>query len=345
MHGTRLDRRVIGIMRGDQLPLLRAVAEHCGLDIAQLVVAEAAAGASGAALAREAFPRAALIDDARTALAAVDAPLVILGLTPGEGLGAGLGLTAADATNAALRAGASVLSLAPLPWALAEAHQWGEWRGRVHLSPLLRESGVMAQAAEAISLFGPVRAMSFASRGDASQAVLGARLFDAMSLIHALLGTPESIDASIIPTAGHADTLPMLAGDLTANLRYAGPHAATLALSDRAGRWFRGATLLGGGGCLRIDDSGFEVIAPSGETTDRSAPVPEEPRGPIGWAVPAIAETIERIFNQQAPASPPLDAEAVLAMCEAAMLSARTGQAESPVTMLRMNDLHESGLH
>ena len=51
-------------------------------------------------------------------------------------------------------------------------------------------------------------------------------------------------------------------------------------------------------------------------------------------AVGAIADAIVRLLDARAQASAPVDLAGVLAIGEAALLSARTGQGESPSTIL-----------
>ena len=180
----------------------------------------------------------------------------------------------------------------------------------------------------------------------------GARLYDAMHTAHSILGVPESIDASIITQVASSglrlepsESLRFLHGDLSANLRYAGAKSAALSLSDRAGRWFRGVALVGEAGCIRMDESGVERNDADGQVIEKS-PAPRRKSTSKGGALfediidapalDALAEAARRAVDPRATKPEPFDLEAVRSMCEAAILSARTGQPESPATVVRM---------
>lgn len=240
------------------------------------------------------------------------------------------------------------VSLEPCPASLAELGQLqaGDRRSAIPSGPLLAHARGFGDAAELSSSLGVARTLSIAYRCGPSQGSLGARLFDAMHLVHQLLGVPDVIDASVVTPGARpglriapAEDLRFLRGDLTANLRYAGPLAASLSLSDRAGRWFRGATLISEGGSLRISETGLEHFDPTGRLLDDALehPAPPSPQDDL-LAAPgtAMAEFITRSLDPHAPKSPPVDHAAVLSMCEAAMLSARTGQPESPSMLQRI---------
>ncbi|HVZ93710.1 MAG TPA: hypothetical protein VG797_04295 [Phycisphaerales bacterium] len=349
-------------LRHDQLALFRAVADRCGLEIAHLSLADDSRG--GTELSDH-FPRAKPVTDFRHELTSANVQVVLLGALPGA-----KGEEAGAIADLCAQRGLRLITLEPIPASATDVRRAELWGTAVRIVPLLRDATLFAAAGEALADFGPIRTVSIASRAARADGSLGARLFDAMLIVHSLLGQPESIDASVIcpgSVAGvhpaPADSLALLSGDLTANLRFAGPHAASMSLSDRAGRWFRGVTLLGDAGCIRIDDAGFEVIDPAGTTIDRS-PGPSgarakgaDPTGEKkssrrkaepGGAAPAeknsggtgaidvLAAAVARALDDRSPRPAPIDFSAVLSMCEAAILSARTGQAESPATVQRM---------
>ncbi|MDX2115279.1 MAG: hypothetical protein SFZ24_06605 [Planctomycetota bacterium] len=243
----------------------------------------------------------------------------------------------------------SILSLEPFPGsltaaALAEAAAWAE---SVRVIPLFCEHEAMQGLPDVLESFGPPRTVSVSFRSGRACSGLGARLFDAMHLVHTTLGMPESIDACVITEVSAsglrlepAESLRHLHGDLTANLRYSGARAAAISLSDRGGRWFRGALALGEGGCLRLDETGVERIGPEGETIE-SRPEPGRPVDAVlehvdPLALRSLAGALERAHDPRRARAAPPDPAPVLAMCEAALLSARTGQPESPATMERM---------
>ena len=210
-----------------------------------------------------------------------------------------------------------------------------------HIIPLIRDTSAWRDAAEAIEHFGPIRTVTISCRAPARTGSLAARLLDAMHLFHALLGLPESIDAAhaapSAPGGGPPVTsrsLRRIRGDLTANLRVGLQRAASLTVSDRAGQWFRGVTLLAESGCLRLDERGFEHHDPEGALIASSSVEPE--RLHPDAAVDAVSHTLRRLLDHHRPPMAPIDHRTILAMCEAAVLSAATGQAESPQTILQI---------
>lgn len=237
----------------------------------------------------------------------------------------------------------TLASLEPTPANAAECAGFSEGGAPdpARFLPLLLDAPILRDAAEAIEHFAPVRTVTISSRAPAHSGSLAARLFDAMHLLHALLGLPESIDAAhaapSAPGAGPPATnraLRKIRGDLTANLRVGLQRAASITVSDRAGQWFRGVTLLGENGCLRLDEHAFEHLDPEGNLIDSSS-VPPEILHPDP-AVNAIAHALRRLLDPHRPPLAPIDHRAVLAMCQAAVLSASTAQAEAPQTILRI---------
>lgn len=146
------------------------------------------------------------------------------------------------------------------------------------------------------------------------------------------------------------ESLRDLHGDLTCNCRFADGRGAAVVLSDCAGRWNRSIALLGPGGRIRIYDDGFEWVAPDGRRIDASRglgglPLPpgadERTAATAGGALPGrsaavFADALHRYFTGREATPAPIDEPRVLAMAGAALLSARTGEAESPATITRM---------
>lgn len=264
-------------------------------------------------------------------------------------------VAASAGAGVVLGPGAPVLLDEPEPRVRGRAFDAGGGWARV--VPLLRHGRAMRDAADLFEHLGPVRSAVFEGWGGAGQGSLGARLFDAMDTLVWLMGAPEQVDAAYIwpvrtrPVhATTGETLRGLQGDLTANLRFADGRAASVALSDCAGRWGRSVTLIGEGGRLRVFDDagtggggggggGFVWFSADGQTVDASRPVRRR-RGqeerPDEAFVEAVAEQVSRLLDPRVPPPSPTDYAAVLAAAGAALLSARTGEAESPRTILRM---------
>lgn len=222
--------------------------------------------------------------------------------------------------------------------------------------PLLRFCRAFRDAADVIEQFGHIRAVHIETWCGPAQGSLGARLFDSMDCIVSLLGAPEQVDAtyawplrgrSIHPAAG--ETLRGLSGDMSANLRFSDGRAATIAISDHAARWSRSVTLIGDGGRLHISDDSpsrsgtgtgsFTWLSADGIGTDSSRPARKrkgQDERPDEAFIDALADQISRLLDPRIPVPAPTDYAAVLAASGAALLSARTGEAESSQTILRM---------
>jgi hypothetical protein len=226
--------------------------------------------------------------------------------------------------------------------------------------PLLRLSEPVRSAAEVIAQLGTIRTVFVESLAGPGEGSLGARVFDAADACVWLLGQPDKVDASYAPPlpassgSGLAPppphpaaaitrpaTLAGLMGDMTINLRYADGRSAAIVASSRAGRWQRSITLIGEGGRLKIFDDGLVWFAPDGRLVDSSRSS-DRIRGVAGTDAPhracaaAIADQLARLLDPHIPAPAPIDQVALLATTGAALLSARTGEGESPATVRRM---------
>lgn len=339
-------RTIAAWITPEQAPLIRAVARHAGARIAA-----AGSGVRGRSGAVAAELEARAIDDLRAMLATAEADLVLIG-SP-EGFGTGPGGDDAAAVLAARARGVKVATLEPIPAAALDLVSGG-WTGpdgapgaadAVRFCPLARQSAPWREATEVLESFGHIRAVAVEAWCTPHEGSLGARLYGALELVLALLGEPETIDAAyVFPAHGqgvHAlpgESLRALHGDLTANLRFADGRAASLVASDQGGRWNRTTTLVGPAGRLRVFDDGFEWIGPDGAKLDQSRP-PARQRGAapeVPHAVAAIADSLARLLDPGAPDPGPVNHAAILACAQAALLSARTGQGESPATIRRM---------
>jgi hypothetical protein len=267
--------------------------------------------AGGAMISLEPMPASVLQLHTPTLGSGPDQPAVVLG--PGESVSASAGGSGA-----------------------------GEWAA---FAPSFRRGPAMRAAADVLSHLGPLHTVTaefVSGRGEGS---LGARLFDAFETVTSLLGDAESVDAMYVwpgrgkivhPTVG--ESLRGLSGIMTANLRFPDGRAATVLAGDHSvgcGRWSRRITVIGEGGRLVVRDDRFEIFSADGKSYDRSAPVLAGADGQsLVGAV--LADQIRRTLELAPPAVPPTDYARVLSTTGAAVLSARTGEAESPETILRM---------
>jgi hypothetical protein len=168
---------------------------------------------------------------------------------------------------------------------------------------------------------------------------LGSRLVAAFDLLLAIFPGfehPSWIDASrSVPgstsAAARASTLPEslrgVDGDVVALVRFADARASTIHASDRAGNYEFDLHLLSSQGEFRINDRGFVWNAPDG--TLRAS----HDAGKLSMAELLGAELRSCL---QLETSTPAIIDRALASAQTALLSAKTGQPESPATVLEM---------
>jgi hypothetical protein len=280
-------------------------------------------------------------DDLRSVLTSAECEVVLL-LASGD-FGADPSGADTGALAAAKARGVRVISIEPVPGSASELAA-GRWtKPRVGVTPLdcvrfvpvWTMSKPFRHATEVLAAFGPARTLNLVWTAPPALASLGARLLGAMMTMHSVMGEPETVDAAYAwPSRApglHAlpsESLRDLTGDLTANLRFSDGRGASMLVSDQGGAWNRSLTLLGGRGSLEIDDRGFRWIGMEGATIDSWESAPTN-------GVALLADAIAGALEGQ-PEGPPGDIEGSLAMAQAALLSVRTGQAESPGMIRRI---------
>lgn len=213
----------------------------------------------------------------------------------------------------------------------------------------------LADLGSLITEFGPARSASIMSTGCGLDGSLGARLFDAMDLACSLFGEAEFVDAGYGNPSGHrglsngpfaaqaAHGLRRLTGDLACVLRWTGGRTATIFVSDSAGPLTRRVMILGPSGLIETSDHTLAWRDSSGTIVKHPS---RADRAPASVPFDVAAESLSRLISELAAAGtdggsgPPeaapevtVDYPATLAMCEAALLSVRTGQPESPALL------------
>jgi len=262
------------------------------------------------------------VEDLRQAVQREDLDLIWL---------AGAAPVDADILQIIRKANARAVACEPAPASVHDLLHQPQLAGIVRFVPLMRRSPGYRPAMEVLNDFGRIECINVFLRSGQGQGTLLSRLYDAMDVTHQLCGPAETIMASLYsPFATVPNELAGLTGHMTVNMRFADNRCACVAVSDRAGRWFQGITVLGEGGCLRIDHNSFQWIGHDGSTLDEHK---DE-----GWHTPgdAIASELNRLLERREPIEPPVDSAILLALCEAALLSCRTGQGETPAKMLEM---------
>jgi hypothetical protein len=244
----------------------------------------------------------------------------------GEGL-------SSKAIGQARDSGVAVLALEPVAAHQDDVVESEEPGGgfRVITAPWLRMSPGWKSAANPQEALGQILALQVNVLAPSGVCSLYARLYDAMDMIIHLLGLPETIDAALTgPLSEPPDRLRALTGHLTAHLRFTSDASAALTVSDRSATWDRRLLALGAEGQIALEDAGYTLTAKGGQTLDALA-CPAEP--------PQPADLIARLWNElHRGAAPPqsVDPRQIIACCDAALLSCRTAQLESPATMLRL---------
>ncbi len=342
-------RRAIVWLSPAQVGLARDAAGAAELDIVAAGSPERGQSNRVAAELASGSRRPGAWDDLRAALAAADADLFWI-LSPGAFAADG-GDDDATALLAAHERNARIATLEPVPAAATDlaARAWIDGVPRaIDIPAFIPLWPAWLPPPEAVAAIGPVRTLALEWWGSPEQGSLASRLFAAMELTLRLLGEPESIDAACVgPDQGRAvhalpgESLRGLSGDLTANLRFSDGRAAAIALSDRAVRWGRSLSLLGPGGRVRVHADTVEWIGADGRTIEEPAakarrrkPMDEGTRP--SPAAAAFAEALTRLLSPTPRGALTSDPLTVLAMCHAALLSARTGQCESPETIKRI---------
>lgn len=340
-----MPHRVAVWLSPEQIPLIERIAAEAGL-----AVVAAGSPVRGQSAAVATSLGASAIDDLRTMLVGADAALILI--ASAGTFGSGSRRDDVDAIAAADGRGVQVATLEPVPPTALDLASAG-WNHpgpggpaveMLRFCPRIRLSTTFREATEVLESFGHFRLLSLEAWCRPSEISLGAQLYSAMDLVLSLMGEPETVDATYVsPTQGTGvhmlagESLSELHGALSANLRFADGRAASLVVSDQGGRWNRCATALGPSGRLRIFDDGFEWLSPEGAKVDQSRSASGVRGGPpADHAVAAIADSLSRLLDPGFPDPGPTDHAAVLGIAQAALLSARTGQSESPATIRRM---------
>jgi hypothetical protein len=348
-----------------QVGMVRRVLDAAGLVCAGVGCPEAGRGAS---MAAELGPEAKGVRDLRAALgggaggaggAGGGEDVQLVWLASGAGLGddeSGV----VDALRACAGRGVKVVSGEPVPASLLAPVADGSGPGAAAgiVVPTWRASDGLLAGVDALANFGPVVSATLTwlsppdgdgggSGGDGGGATLAAVLLDALDMLDALVGEPAKIDGAYVdanvgkpglparPTPG--ETLRGLAGAFTIGARAEDGRAAVIHASDRASVWRREVLAVGPGGTMRFTDDGLEWRRGAGEIVERggefgvmglsSAPMTAEG---------AMSRSLSRVLAGTLTPMSRASVQRIRASAGAALLSARTGQNESPALIARM---------
>ena len=182
---------------------------------------------------------------------------------------------------------------------------------------------------EAAETFGSPISASVEVTGPAPAGVVATRLLDAIDLLSIWFGLPAFVQATAVQPVGAGDTPPTR---LFVIARYPDGRAASITAGADGGRHQRAVVLHGEAGRLRGLDGAIEWTDPRGEIVEFE-PSPAAGGDDLGIE---LAESIEsavlgRLPQRSAEAS--LD---LLAVGEACLLGARTGEPEAIERVRRM---------
>lgn len=202
--------------------------------------------------------------------------------------------------------------------------------------PLMRRSESFQSALQILETHSPPQGILLSFRSRVGEGTLFARLFDAMDLIDQLCGEVESVSATLaesglsVTTARPPipETLMNLRGHMSLNVHFGDNRCASALLSNCTDSWYRSVTMLTDDGSLHLTDSGCGWSGDDGEIHEY-APTPVSAGVLVGRQIKRLRENLKH-------PDPPPNYPRLLALCEAARLSCRTGQSESPSRMLAM---------
>ncbi|MDZ4832075.1 MAG: hypothetical protein SGJ09_18005 [Phycisphaerae bacterium] len=204
---------------------------------------------------------------------------------------------------------------------LATAIALGDRLGRVVTVPALASSQcwrVAQPLIEELCADGPVSSVSLRYRARTGERSVDALLVDACDICVRLLPAVESVVALGRNAADSTDVR-----SLSALVRASSGATATIDLADGGG-WLRECELLGAGGRVRLSDTSIERWDRSGERTEfLSVAGPND-------VVHASIEALRTVALSRPGRADPERMLAPLALAEAAKLSVRTGNHESP---------------
>ncbi|MFI4860188.1 MAG: hypothetical protein ACIAXF_05850 [Phycisphaerales bacterium JB063] len=245
---------------------------------------------------------------------------------------------------AALAGGTTLLALEPTSTTLAGYAELdrparnGEdpaiMPGRLVLLPRFTHSPGFIAAPDPYDILGDRRSLSITTLGGKDDGSLFMRLHDAWATALVFCDLPETIHASTAPPAGHTLEGPRnLAGRVSAHAQCPGGCAVLLFAANQSPAPQHTLTILGDTGQLTVTPTGYQLTRHDGTIEDekKSTPVPSR--------IDQSAEQWRRLIDQRASTDEPgtRREQAALACTLATLLSAKTGQPESPQRVMQMS--------
>ncbi len=218
---------------------------------------------------------------------------------------------------------------------LAAARGKGE-PPRMLLLPGYRHSPGFIRAADPHDMLGEPRSVAIETVGQAGEGSLFARLYDAWVTALGYVTLPESVDCSLSgPFKEPPEDLRAMAGRLATHARIADGGSVLIQACDSGSDHRRYFHIIGTQSELRVTDLNYELRQLRGGVVDRG----EVTVGGIGF-IELMGHQWRRLLGRPDLVKndiPPSREKEALACCIACLLSARTGQPESPRKIIEMN--------
>ncbi|XAL99212.1 hypothetical protein OT109_16725 [Phycisphaeraceae bacterium D3-23] len=245
---------------------------------------------------------------------------------------------------AALAAGTTVVSLEPASTTLAgyaeldrptrAADDAATYTGRLIELPRFTHTPGFAAAADSHDILGDRRSLSLTAIGGEGDGSLFMRLHDAWATALVFCDLPETIHASIAGPPGTTIEGPrMLSGRVSAHAQCPGGCGVLLFATDHSPAPAQSLTVLGDHGQLTATPTGYRLTRQDGTVEDEKESTPAPPR------IDQTANQWRRLIDQRASTDEPgtRREQAALACTLATLLSAKTGQPESPQRVMQMS--------
>jgi hypothetical protein len=279
-------------------------------------------------------------DDLRVMLTQPGTHAVILWST----LGIGADAADARAVAAAGARSATVITLGPAPADVLSLRAGG-WLDRINgicpaevlrPAPLLRRSEPFVRSREVLEAFGRPSSVWVRMTSSRHEQTSGANLLSALDLLRDMLGEPAwvsaAVSATLRPAGREPESIGGVMGDVHALLRYADGRCASLCVGDAGGEWGWDVGLSSPQGRLNLRNDGVVWHAPNGSERDRVT----LPPGASSASVGALSWALARQLDPAIPDDGPILLAEIMTVAQTLLLSASTGQPESPATIRAM---------
>ncbi|QDU33629.1 hypothetical protein KS4_16830 [Poriferisphaera corsica] len=213
----------------------------------------------------------------------------------------------------------------------------------IRVPAFVRSEGYLS-AANPQEVLGVQRIVRVANIGRVGTLSLFARLYDAWFTALRFVEMPGSVDASLVGALGDVpEQLNHLTGTLSCHARLFDNGAALIQVSDRAGQSCRSLHVLGDDAELTVGENGYDLrhTANDGDENPAGGVIDHVDDSGNVTFIQQVAAQWQGLMDEVAISNDETKHEIpngreVLACCLATLLSARTGQPESPKRALEM---------